>query len=202
MTGGILRPIHCEVKIASTWEGIQAAKELSEKYQINCNLTLLFSMAQARACAEAGVKLISPFVGRANDWYKARGMEISLKDEPTSPGVVFVKNIFDFYKGHGYKTEIMGASFRNVEQCYALAGCDLMTVWPAYLHEMQADSRPVPVILDAGKVAKTAAPAHLSEGAFRYQHNLDQMAVEQVSNGIRLFAVDSQALDDMLAAML
>jgi len=195
------------IKIASTWEGIQAAEYLQKNYGINCNLTLMFSMAQAIACAQSQVKLISPFVGRVNDWHKANFDADYTNCEDTSPGVEFVKNIYHYYKKHGYKTEIMGASFRNVEQCYALCGCDLMTVWPKYLQEMKEENREVPVILSEEIVKSTNPPRYpnvipLSESDFRYLHNEDRMAVEQVSNGIRLFAVDSGKLDDLIRARL
>jgi len=195
------------IKIASTWEGIQAAKELQEKHGINCNLTLMFSMAQAIACAEANVKLVSPFVRRANDWYKANGQDHLNADPKTSPGVEFVKNIFHYYKKYGYKTEIMAASLTSTDLCYGLSGCDLMTVWPQCLEQMKTEDDVIEPVLSQSIVDATNPPRypnkiHLDEGAFRYMHNLDRMAVEKVSDGIRLFAVDSAKLDDLVRSKL
>lgn len=186
------------IKLGSTWEGIQAAKILESKYGIKTNLTLLFSFAQAVACAEAGVQLISPFVGRANDWWIAKNGK-KFVCEATSPGVQLTTKIHNYYKKFGYKTEIMGASFRNIEQVKALAGLDLMTMWPAYIDELAADNANYspPLSLENAKNSGEIQ-IHLDEAAFRWLHNQDQMAVEQVSNGIRLFARDQEKLDDML----
>ncbi|MGL9724295.1 transaldolase [Sodalis sp. (in: enterobacteria)] len=187
------------IKLASTWEGIQAAEEL-EKEGINCNLTLLFSFAQARACAEAGVYLISPFVGRIYDWYNQRKpLDPYVVDE--DPGVVSVRKIYDYYKQHRYQTVIMGASFRKVEQILALAGCDRLTISPALLEELhKGDGR-----VDRKLSPSTEGfhqPAPLSESEFRWEHNQDAMAVDKLAEGIRQFAVDQQSLEDLLAAKL
>lgn len=185
------------IKLASTWEGIQAAAEL-EKTGINCNLTLLFSFAQARGCAEAGVYLISPFVGRIYDWYNSRKPLVPyVVDEDL--GVKSVRNIYEYYKKHRYNTIIMGASFRNVEQILALAGCDRLTISPELLKALQASDVPVKRVL----IPSTEGfhqPAPLSEAEFRWQHSQDAMAVEKLAEGIRQFAVDQQKLEAMLAA--
>ncbi len=187
------------IKLASTWEGIKAAEEL-EKEGINCNLTLLFSFAQARACAEADVYLISPFVGRIYDWYKAKEPAAEY-DVEKDPGVKSVRDIYDYYKSHGYKTVIMGASFRKVEQILALAGCDRLTISPNLLEELKASSKPVePKLKPSNKGLKQPAP--LKEAEFRWEHNQDPMAVEKLAEGIRAFAVDQQKLEDMLSAEL
>ncbi|QWA13014.1 transaldolase [Sodalis ligni] len=187
------------IKLAATWEGIRAAEEL-EKEHINTNLTLLFSFAQARACAEAGVFLISPFVGRIYDWYQAR-QPAAAYDAEQDPGVKSVRAIYEYYKEHRYPTVIMGASFRLVEQVLALAGCDRLTISPALLDQMKKS--------DASLERKLTPPARclphpelLTEAEFRWQHNQDAMAVEKLAEGIRLFAVDQQKLEDMLAAEL
>jgi transaldolase len=187
------------IKLASTWEGIRAAEEL-EKNGINCNLTLLFSFAQARACAEAGVFLISPFVGRIYDWYNSRKpMEPYVADE--DPGVKSVRRIYDYYKKHRYETVIMGASFRKVEQILALAGCDRLTLSPNLLEELQSSDAPVERKLEPSTEG-FHQPSPLSEAEFRWEHNQDPMAVEKLSDGIRQFAVDQQKLEDVLAAKL
>ena len=187
------------IKLASTWEGIRAAEEL-EKNGINCNLTLLFSFAQARACAEAGVFLISPFVGRIYDWYNSRKpMEPYVADE--DPGVKSVRRIYDYYKKHRYETVIMGASFRKVEQILALAGCDRLTLSPNLLQELQSSDAPVERKLEPSTEG-FHQPSPLSEAEFRWEHNQDPMAVEKLSDGIRQFAVDQQKLEDVLAAKL
>lgn len=173
------------IKIASTWEGIKAA-EVLEKEGIKCNLTLLFSMAQARACADANVFLISPFVGRILDWHLKNGMAkpASALDDP---GVQSVRSIFDFYKRHGYNTVVMGASFRNTGEILALSGCDRLTISPALLSELAelTDADVHPLSLPAATDAK---PQPLSESEFRWQHNEDAMATEKLAEGIRLFA--------------
>ncbi|MFH8132946.1 transaldolase [Pantoea osteomyelitidis] len=187
------------IKLASTWEGIRAAEEL-EKNGINCNLTLLFSFAQARACAEAGVFLISPFVGRIYDWYNSRKpMEPYVADE--DPGVKSVRRIYDYYKKHRYETVIMGASFRKVEQILALAGCDRLTLSPNLLEELQSSDAPVERKLEPSTEG-FHQPSPLSEAEFRWEHNQDPMAVEKLADGIRQFAVDQQKLEDVLAAKL
>ncbi|MGV3346166.1 transaldolase [Enterobacteriaceae bacterium LUAb1] len=187
------------IKLASTWEGIRAAEEL-EKNGINCNLTLLFSFAQARACAEANVFLISPFVGRIYDWYNSRTpLEPYIVDE--DPGVISVRNIYKYYKSHRYQTVIMGASFRKAEQILALAGCDRLTISPALLQELQTSNAPVTRKLTPSTEG-FYAPSPMSEAEFRWEHNQDPMAVEKLAEGIRQFAVDQKKLEDMLAAKL
>lgn len=185
------------IKLASTWEGIRAAEEL-EKEGIRCNLTLLFSFAQARACAEAGVFLVSPFVGRIYDWYQARKpMDPYVVDE--DPGVKSVRNIYDYFKQHRYETIVMGASFRRTEQILALAGCDRLTISPDLLKKLQASDETVQrKLMPTPQTFKRPAP--LSEADFRWEHNQDAMAVEKLSEGIRLFAADQRKLEDLLAA--
>ncbi|MBO1256370.1 transaldolase [Alteromonas sp. 5E99-2] len=187
------------IKIASTWEGIKAAEKL-EQEGINCNLTLLFSFAQARACAEAGVYLISPFVGRILDWYKAKtGTEsyASLED----PGVISVTKIYDYYKTHGYSTVVMGASFRNVGEIQALAGCDRLTISPQLLEELANLNEPLTTqLVDNG--AQEAAPAPLTETEFRWDMNEDAMATEKLAEGIRNFAIDQGKLEVQLKDLL
>ncbi|RKS85188.1 transaldolase [Orbus hercynius] len=187
------------IKLASTWEGIRAAEKL-EKEGINCNLTLLFSFAQARACAEAGAYLISPFVGRIYDWYQAKQpIQPYVADE--DPGVVSVRTIYNYYKQHGYKTIVMGASFRKVDQILALAGCDRLTIAPNLLTEMKNSTAPVVRKLDPNQSVKER-PAPMTEAEFRWQHNSDAMAIEKLSEGIRAFAVDQGKLEDMLIKLL
>jgi transaldolase len=172
------------IKLASTWEGIQAARALARD-GIRCNLTLLFSFAQAVACAEAGVQLISPFVGRILDWYKkSTGKDNYPPAE--DPGVVSVTRIYNYYKRHGHATEVMGASFRNVGEIIELAGCDLLTISPALLEELH----------------KTAGSITLDERAFRWMLNEDQMATEKLSEGIRLFNADARKLEKFLREKL
>lgn len=187
------------IKLASTWEGIQAAAEL-EKEGINCNLTLLFSFAQAKACAEAGVYLISPFVGRILDWYKkAEGKDAYAPAE--DPGVVSVTSIYNYYKQHGYNTVVMGASFRNVDEILELAGCDRLTIGPGLLEELEASSEAVPRKLNYTGETKTA-PAAMQEPQFRWEHAQDPMAVEKLAEGIRNFAIDQDKLEVMLKSKL
>lgn len=187
------------IKLASTWEGIRAAERL-EKEGINCNLTLLFSFAQARACAEAGVFLISPFVGRIYDWYQARSpMDPYVVDE--DPGVKSVRNIYDYFKQHRYDTIVMGASFRRTEQILALTGCDRLTIAPNLLKALQDSEEPVVRKLVPSSQA-LPHPAPMTEAEFRWEHNQDAMAVEKLADGIRLFAVDQRKLEDLLAAKL
>lgn len=189
------------IKLASTWEGIQAARELKQD-GINCNLTLLFSMAQAVACAEAEVQLISPFVGRILDWHKKnQGRESYPPAE--DPGVISVTNIYNYYKKHGYKTEVMGASFRNIGEIVELAGCDLLTISPALLEEMQKTPGNVERKLDPVKAAGLDLPRiSLDEKAFRWMLNEDQMATEKLSEGIRAFAADAIKLEKMIERKL
>ena len=187
------------IKIASTWQGIRAAKIL-EKEGINCNLTLLFSEAQARACAEAGVYLISPFVGRILDWYKANTDKKEYAPAE-DPGVISVTKIYNYYKEYGYKTVVMGASFRNVGEIIELAGCDRLTIAPALLKELQENTTPLVRKLEYKGEVK-AKPQPLTEAEFYWQHNSDAMAVEKLADGIRKFAVDQEKLEAMLSAKL
>ena len=182
------------IKIASTWEGIQAAREL-EQQGVQCNLTLLFHMAQARACAEAGVYLISPFVGRILDWYKAStGQDYTAE---TDPGVLSVREIYRFYKQHGFNTVVMGASFRNTGEVLALAGCDRLTISPALLAELSQQQGELTVHLnDDGK--RISPPTPLTEADFRWALNEDAMATEKLSEGIRKFAVDQRKLEQLI----
>jgi len=181
------------IKIASTWEGIRAAEQL-EREGIHCNLTLLFSFAQAVACAEAGVTLISPFVGRITDWYKKeRGTDITADDDP---GVQSVTRIYNYFKKFDYKTQVMGASFRTVDQIVRLAGCDLLTISPNLLEQMEKTREEVArrLSVEAAK-ASDATKIHLDEKTFRWMHNEDAMAVEKLSEGIRKFNADARKLE-------
>jgi transaldolase len=181
------------IKLASTWEGIRAA-ELLEREGIHCNLTLLFSFAQAVACAEAGVTLISPFVGRIYDWYKKeRGSEIPVDDDP---GVQSVTRIYNYFKKFGYKTQVMGASFRRAEQIIGLAGCDLLTISPDLLEQLGKTNGEVTRRLSV-ETAKSSdgEKLHLDEKTFRWMHNQEQMAVEKLSDGIRKFYADARKLE-------
>ncbi len=186
------------IKLASTWEGICAAREL-EAQGINCNLTLLFSFAQARACAEAGVYLISPFVGRILDWYKKEtGKEYSAAEDP---GVVSVTDIYNYYKRHGYQTVVMGASFRNTGEIIELAGCDRLTIGPSLLEELANSEQAISAKLTAA--TEVVAPgASMTEAEFRWELNQDAMAVEKLAEGIRNFAIDQGKLEEMLIARL
>ncbi len=187
------------IKIASTWQGIRAA-EILEKEGINCNLTLLFSEAQARACAEAGVYLISPFVGRILDWYKANSDKKEYAPAE-DPGVISVTKIYNYYKEYGYNTVVMGASFRNVGEITELAGCDRLTIAPALLKELKENSTALVRKLEYKGEVK-AKPQPLTEAEFYWQHNSDAMAVEKLAEGIRKFAVDQEKLEAMLSAKL
>lgn len=187
------------IKIASTWAGIRAAEQL-ERRGIQCNLTLLFSFEQAVACAEAGVYLISPFVGRIMDWYVANTDAKSFEPEQ-DPGVQSVRRIYDWYKRHGFETVVMGASFRNAGQIRALAGCDRLTISPDLLEKLDASNEPLPRALeDAG--ARAPRPEPISEPAFRWGHNEDAMATDKLADGIRKFAADQVKLEKLLAAKL
>ena len=189
------------IKIASTWEGIKAAERL-EKDGIHCNLTLLFSYPQAVACAEAGVTLISPFVGRIHDWYlKDRGVkEIAATDDP---GVHSVQKIYRYFKGHGYKTEVMGASFRNIGEITELAGCDLLTISPDLLKTLQDTEAPLTRKLSPDVNKGEAEPKiHLDEKSFRWMLNEDAMATEKLSDGIRRFAADLMSLKKVVAKLM
>lgn len=185
------------IKIAATWEGIKAA-EVLEKEGIHCNLTLLFSKIQAIACAEAGVKLISPFVGRILDWYK-KEQQFSSTNPLDDPGVKSVTEIFNYYKKFGYTTEVMGASFRNKGEITALAGCDLLTIAPSLLQELESSDEPLQLMLDANHaLTMDIKKINLSEKSFRWLMNEDAMASEKLSEGIRKFTADLLKLEDFL----
>ena len=184
------------IKIASTWEGIQAAGEL-EKKGINCNLTLLFGFAQAVACAEVGAYLISPFVGRILDWHLAASGQSSIAAEQ-DPGVLSVTEIYNYYKHYGYKTVVMGASFRNTGEIEQLAGCDRLTISPALMQALADDDSLLQRKLDAERVADVGAKLKLDEKAFRWMMNQDAMATEKLADGIRQFAVDQEKLESRL----
>jgi transaldolase len=194
------------IKLSSTWEGIQAARELEKVDGIHCNLTLLFSMAQAVACAEAGVTLISPFVGRILDWYVANDKSGKKSYAPNDdPGVVSVAKIYNYYKKYGYATVVMGASFRNTGEVTALAGCDLLTISPKLLAELDAKNDEVPQMLNASTAADQLIDMdkiELDEKAFRFMLNENQMATEKLSDGIRKFAADQRLMNDMVKDML
>ena len=181
------------IKVGSTWEGIRAAERL-ERDGIHCNLTLLFSFAQAVACAEAGVTLISPFVGRIYDWYKKQhGAEIPPHDDP---GVASVTRIYNYFKKFDYKTQVMGASFRRMEQIVQLAGCDLLTISPELLEELQnAPGEVIPRLTPDAARASGETRIHLDEKTFRWMHNEDAMATEKLSEGIRRFYADARQLE-------
>ena len=196
-----VKPDRVLVKLASTWEGIRAAERL-EREGIHCNLTLLFSFAQAVACAEAGVTLISPFVGRIYDWHRAAR---KLEDIPIAedPGVASVTKIYGYYKKHGYRTQVMGASFRKTEQILALAGCDLLTIAPDLLEKLNSISGSVEKMLSPEKAKSLSIEkTPLDEAAFRWQHNQDAMAVEKLSDGIRRFDADARKLEQAIAELL
>lgn len=187
------------IKLASTWEGIRAAEKL-QKEGINCNLTLLFSFEQAVACAEAGAFLISPFVGRIFDWYVAN-TDKKTYEPAEDPGVQSVRRIYDWYKLHGYETVVMGASFRNIGQIQALAGCDRLTISPNLLKELEENTSDLPVALkDSGR--REAKPARIDEAKFRWGHNENAMATDKLAEGIRKFAVDQRKLEELLGAKL
>ncbi|WP_194090938.1 transaldolase [Vibrio hibernica] len=186
------------IKLASTWEGIRAA-EILESEGINCNLTLLFSFAQARACAEAGVFLISPFVGRIMDWHKAKeGRDFDASEDP---GVKSVTSIYNYYKQHGYNTVVMGASFRNIGEILELAGCDRLTISPQLLQELEDSQGEVIQKLIADQDVQPQ-PEKMTHAEFLWEHNQDPMAVEKLAEGIRAFAVDQGKLEAMIEAKL
>ena len=192
------------IKLASTWEGIQAARIL-QRDGINCNLTLLFSFCQAVACGDAGVKLISPFVGRIYDWYKKSAgsqWDEAANAGANDPGVKSVAHIYNYFKKFGIATEVMGASFRNVGQITALAGCDLLTISPELLAQMQASDEPITRQLDPAKAkAATLHAATFNEPSFRFALNDDAMATEKLAEGIRAFAVDAGKLDKLIEGL-
>ncbi|WP_395007523.1 transaldolase [Undibacterium sp.] len=187
------------IKIASTWEGIRAA-EILEKEGIRCNMTLLFSLAQAAACAEAGAQLISPFVGRIYDWFKKQtGQEIFGSEDP---GVLSVKRIYNYYRKFGYKTEIMGASFRNTSQILELAGCDLLTISPDLLQKLNdTETKVAPKLNPEAALASDLEKLDINEKSFRFMLNEDAMATEKLAEGIRLFCADTIKLEAIIAGM-
>jgi transaldolase len=187
------------IKVAATWEGIRAAENL-EAQGIHCNLTLLFSFGQAVACADAGVTLISPFVGRIYDWYKAKtGLEYLGADDP---GVKSVSKVFAYFKKYSYPTEIMGASFRNTGQILALAGCDLLTISPELLEQLAFSSAAVPAALDVVSAQSSLLErVKFDEGGFRFELNEDAMATDKLSEGIRAFIADSKKLDTIISTL-
>lgn len=189
------------IKLASTWEGVLAAKTL-EKEGIHCNMTLLFSLPQAIACAEAKATLISPFVGRILDWYK-KNENVASYPPAEDPGVKSVTKIYNYYKKFGFKTQIMGASFRNKDEILELAGCDLLTIAPSLLEELKTNSTPVVRKLDPEKAKhSTLEKVHIDEKTFRYLLNEDAMATEKLSEGIRNFAKDIVKLEKLLKGMI
>lgn len=185
------------IKTASTWEGIRAAEQL-EREGINCNLTLLFSFEQAAACADAGVYLISPFVGRILDWYKTN-TDHAINTPDDDPGVQSVTRIYNYYKQHGYSTVVMGASFRNTGEIEALAGCDRLTISPALLDELAADSGELPRRLSPDETGEQFERVALDEPVFRYTLNADAMATEKLAEGIRNFVADQVKLEKLLS---
>lgn len=185
------------IKTASTWEGIRAAEHL-EKEGINCNLTLLFGFCQAAACADAGVFLISPFVGRILDWYKAN-TELKLETPQDDPGVQSVSRIYNYYKKNGYQTVVMGASFRNVGEIEALAGCDRLTISPGLLEELSTDTSELPRQLSEDRAESNDAKSAPTESEFRYQLNEDAMSTEKLAEGIRNFVVDQIKLEKLIS---
>ncbi|KAJ8968042.1 hypothetical protein NQ317_001496 [Molorchus minor] len=189
------------IKIAATWEGIQAARYLEQEHDVHCNLTLVLGFHQAVACAEAGVTLVSPYVGRILDWYVAHTGQKFPEDE--HPGVESVTNIYNYYKRFGYRTAVMGASFRDIEEIKALAGCDFLTISPKLLGELEASHTPVPRKLSKDAAAKLQfEKVELTEARFRWLLNEDQMSTETLSDGIRKFAVDSIKLENTIRSLL
>lgn len=189
-------PKRVYIKIASTWEGIEACRRL-QRQGIDCNMTLLFSFAQAVACADAGATLISPFVGRILDWYKAKqGRDFEPSEDP---GVLSVKRIYTYYKTHDYKTVVMAASFRNVGEIRELAGCDNITISPQLLGELEASSDPLPRKLSPSMTDSSMARINMNQATFEAMHNQDQMAVDKLAQGIEGFSADQRKLEQMLA---
>jgi transaldolase len=188
------------IKLASTWEGIRAAQKL-EKEGVHCNMTLLFSFAQAVACADAGVTLISPFVGRIYDWHRANRKvdDIAIEDDP---GVASVVRIYNYYKKHGYPTQVMGASFRKTAQILALAGCDLLTIAPDLLQKLASTPGDIPRRLSADEAKKQSiAKIAMDEEAFRWMHNEDAMATDKLAEGIRRFDADARKLEKLITSL-
>lgn len=192
-----IEPSRVLIKIASTWEGIQAAKQL-ESEGIQCNLTLLFSFAQAQACADAGVTLISPFVGRILDWHKAQSPEQDFSGA-NDPGVQSVSRIYNYYKQFGYDTIVMGASFRNTQEIEELSGCDRLTISPALLESLNQDHSELERRLSVSSSDAAPKEAALSEAQFRFNSNQDAMATEKLAEGIRNFIVDQEKLEALLS---
>ena len=188
------------IKIAATWQGIRAAEQL-EKEGIKTNLTLIFSFAQALACAQAGVYLISPFVGRIYDWYVKNGEQKTFPPRE-DPGVKSVTKIYRHYKTHGYRTIVMGASFRNIDQIQALAGCDRLTISPQLLQALSEENADLPRMLQPEMAQSTSSDTRMHEEAFYWQHNQDAMAVEKLAEGIRQFAIDQEKLEKLLREKL
>ncbi|MEM6606758.1 MAG: transaldolase [Pseudomonadota bacterium] len=186
------------IKIASTWEGIRAAADL-EQDGIQCNLTLLFGFAQAQACADAGVFLISPFVGRILDWHKAQGLAVN--DAEEDPGVQSVRRIYNYYKANGYRTVVMGASFRNTGEIEALAGCDRLTISPGLLEELATDTAVLTRHLNPEGSVSGDAKRTLDEAEFRLSINEDAMATEKLAEGIRNFIADTRRLEDLVKSL-
>eukprot|EP00047_Mylnosiga_fluctuans_P018298 m.69288 g.69288 ORF g.69288 m.69288 type:complete len:326 (+) comp7543_c0_seq2:103-1080(+) len=190
------------IKLSSTWEGIEAARVLEQEHGIHCNMTLVFSMAQAMACAEAGATLLSPFVGRILDWHKAKNPKENY-DGAADPGVKNVTAIYNYYKKHGYKTIVMGASFRNMSEIVELAGCDCLTISPKLLEELEKSKDPMTRRLDPAKAVEVQVDkVQLSEAAFRWMLNDDAMATEKLAEGIRKFAADQRELEDLVREAL
>ncbi|VBB29132.1 unnamed protein product [Acanthocheilonema viteae] len=190
------------IKLPSTWEGIQAACILESEHGVHCNMTLLFNIYQAIACAEANATLISPFVGRIRDWY-LKNTESTNYTRETDPGVQNVRKIYSYYKKYGYKTEIMAASFRNVDEIKGLIGCDLMTISPALLKDLSVDSENVPIILSPEKAKSfEMQKISLSEPIFRHEMNEDKMATDLLADGIRRFAADARAMEALIDKVL
>jgi transaldolase len=188
------------IKLASTWEGIKAAEKL-EREGIHCNMTLLFSFAQAVACADAGVTLISPFVGRIYDWHRQQ-RKVEDIDVSEDPGVASVTRIYNYYKKHGYKTQVMGASFRKTAQILALAGCDLLTIAPDLLEKLSTAEGDVPRRLSPEKAnTQSIDKLNLDEKTFRWMHNEDAMATEKLAEGIRRFDADARKLEKLLTSL-
>ncbi|CAJ0954882.1 unnamed protein product, partial [Mesorhabditis belari] len=189
------------IKLASTWEGIQAAREL-EKEGIHCNMTLLFNFEQAIACAEAGVTLISPFVGRILDWF-VKNTEQKTYDRDTDPGVKSVRRIYNYYKKFGYGTQVMAASFRNTDQIKGLVGCDLLTISPSLLSQLLEDEENLPIVLTKEKAQETSEEKiHVNESAFRWALNEDAMGTDKLADGIRAFARDARLLEELIKKTL
>ena len=187
------------IKIASTWEGIKAA-EVLEKEGIQCNLTLLFGFSQAKACADAGVFLISPFVGRILDWYKANHPNQDFSGDQ-DPGVQSVSRIYHYYKNHGYNTVVMGASFRNIGEIRSLSGCDRLTISPALMQELSESTDDLLRRLDPASASSNDLRDPVDEVAFRWQMNEDAMATEKLAEGIRNFAADQVKLETLLSQL-